>query len=301
MDTRQQARPPEATLPLVNIVGEKVALGPLRKDLIPIYTRWYNDFNTLRTLDAMPVPLAVELIEKWYERVIQRGETEIAFTVYARDTMRPIGNTGLNDIDYRNRTAEFGITIGESDARGKGYGTETAQLMLGYAFTVLGLHNVMLTVHEYNPAGIRAYTKAGFQEFRSPSREHIHGRQTLGRNPHGMLSDGVGPKPRARRNLQARRTAPETLAVAAVRPRHLTVHPRALTTRPRHLTVRPEPVEGQTVSTPRPQPLRGRSHFDPSASSGQAKLSTNGIFTVLPTKLECAMHPPRTFTQVGLK
>ncbi len=165
MDTRQQARPPVATLPLVNIVGEKVALGPLRKDLIPIYTRWYNDFNTLRTLGAMPVPLAVELIEKWYERVIQRGETEIAFTVYARDTMRPIGNTGLNDIDYRNRTAEFGITIGESDARGKGYGTETAQLMLGYAFTVLGLHNVMLTVHEYNPAGIRAYTKAGFQEF----------------------------------------------------------------------------------------------------------------------------------------
>ena len=171
MDTRQQARPPEATLPLVNIVGEKVALGPLRKDLIPIYTRWYNDFNTLRTLDAMPVPLAVELIEKWYERVIQRGETEIAFTVYEQDTMRPIGNTGLNDIDYRNRTAEFGITIGEPDARGKGYGTETAQLMLGYAFTVLGLHNVMLTVHEYNPAGIRAYTKAGwYNDFRTLSR-----------------------------------------------------------------------------------------------------------------------------------
>ena len=37
--------------------------------------------------------------------------------------------------------------------------------MLGYAFTALGLHNVMLTVHEYNPAGIRAYTKAGFHEF----------------------------------------------------------------------------------------------------------------------------------------
>ena len=84
MDTRQQARPPEATLPLVNIVGEKVALGPLRKDLIPTYTCWYNDFNTLRTLGAMPVPLTVGQEEKWYERVVAGGGNEVAFTVYER-------------------------------------------------------------------------------------------------------------------------------------------------------------------------------------------------------------------------
>ena len=35
--------------------------------------------------------------------------------------------------------------------------------MLDYAFTALGLHNVMLTVFEFNPAGIRAYEKAGFK------------------------------------------------------------------------------------------------------------------------------------------
>ena len=165
MDTKPQIESPAATPPLVNIVGEKVALGPLRKDLIPTYTRWYNDFNTLRTLGAMPVPLTVGQEEKWYERVVAGGGNEVAFTVYERNTMRPIGNSGLSDIDYRNRTAEFGITIGEPDARGKGYGTETAQLMLGYAFTALGLHNVKLTVHEYNLAGIRAYTKAGFKQY----------------------------------------------------------------------------------------------------------------------------------------
>ena len=36
--------------------------------------------------------------------------------------------------------------------------------MLDYAFTALGLHNVMLTIHEYNLAGRRAYEKAGFKE-----------------------------------------------------------------------------------------------------------------------------------------
>jgi RimJ/RimL family protein N-acetyltransferase len=37
--------------------------------------------------------------------------------------------------------------------------------MLDYAFTALGLHNVMLAVYAYNPAAIRAYVKAGFREF----------------------------------------------------------------------------------------------------------------------------------------
>jgi RimJ/RimL family protein N-acetyltransferase len=56
-------------------------------------------------------------------------------------------------VDHRNRSATFGILIGEPECRGKGYGTETTRLMLDYAFTTLGLHNVMLTVFEFNPAG----------------------------------------------------------------------------------------------------------------------------------------------------
>ncbi len=33
------------TRPIVNIVGRRVALGPLRRDLIPAYLRWFNDFH----------------------------------------------------------------------------------------------------------------------------------------------------------------------------------------------------------------------------------------------------------------
>ncbi len=36
--------------------------------------------------------------------------------------------------------------------------------MLDFAFPVLGLHNVTLTVYEFNLAGRRAYEKAGFRE-----------------------------------------------------------------------------------------------------------------------------------------
>jgi RimJ/RimL family protein N-acetyltransferase len=83
-----------------------------------------------------------------------------------------ISLTNLNGIDFRQGTAGFGLLIGEAEARGRGCGTETTGLMLDYAFTVLGLFNVMLHVYSYNEAALRAYLKAGFREFgrRSQSR-----------------------------------------------------------------------------------------------------------------------------------
>ncbi|MGH2387879.1 MAG: GNAT family N-acetyltransferase [Chloroflexota bacterium] len=150
--------------PVVNIVGELVALGPQRKDLLPVYQRWINDFQTVRHLGSYPRPLTFEQEEAW---LVDAGKAanEIGFTIYEKATWWPIGNTSLMTINYRNRTAVFGILIGEPDMRGRGYGTETARLTLDYAFTALGLHSVSLLVSAGNLAGRRAYAKAGFREF----------------------------------------------------------------------------------------------------------------------------------------
>jgi diamine N-acetyltransferase len=149
--------------PILNIEGDLVALGPLRRDLLPLYQRWINDLGTMRTLGVPPLPVTSEKEQDWYERQ-SKAEDDVPLTLYERETLRPIGNTGLHSVDYRNRSATFGILIGEPEYRGKGYGTETTRLMLDYAFTALGLHNVLLTVFPFNPAGIRAYRKAGFKE-----------------------------------------------------------------------------------------------------------------------------------------
>ena len=42
--------------PILNVVGELVALGPLRRDLLPLYQRWINDLGTMRTLGVPPLP-----------------------------------------------------------------------------------------------------------------------------------------------------------------------------------------------------------------------------------------------------
>ena len=149
--------------PIINIVGDKIALGPRRRDLIPLHQQWANDFAIARNLGPFG-PVTVERETAFYER-IATADTFISFVMYERATLRPVGSTELMHVEYRNGRADFGIFIGEKDARGKGYGTETTRLMLDYAFTALGLRNVALTVAAWNIAGQRAYAKAGFREY----------------------------------------------------------------------------------------------------------------------------------------
>jgi RimJ/RimL family protein N-acetyltransferase len=158
-------QPQEQTSPVISIVGEKVALGPIRRDLVPLYHRWINDFAVLRTLH-IPRPCTFEEVMAIHEEEVaeERKRRVVYFTVYDRETLLPIGRTDLGDINYRDRRAGFGIEIGEADYRGRGYGTEAVRLTLDYAFTALGLHNISLETWEYNLAAQRAYTKAGFRE-----------------------------------------------------------------------------------------------------------------------------------------
>jgi RimJ/RimL family protein N-acetyltransferase len=130
--------------PIFNIEGELVALGPLRREHTPLYLRWINDFSTTRTLGVPPRPMTLEQETAWYEQAAVDG-ARIGFTIYERATGRAIGNCGLHEVDLANRRTVVGIMIGEPEARGRGYGTEAMRLLLDYAFTVLGLHSVMLT------------------------------------------------------------------------------------------------------------------------------------------------------------
>jgi diamine N-acetyltransferase len=153
------------THPVLSIVGDKVALGPIRQDLVPLYHRWINDFAVLRTLH-IPRPSTLEEIQAAYETEVaqERQRKVVYFTIYDHTTLQPIGRTDLGDINYRDRSAGFGIEIGEADYRGRGYGTEATRLTLDYAFSALGLHSVNLETWEYNLAAQRAYAKAGFRE-----------------------------------------------------------------------------------------------------------------------------------------
>jgi diamine N-acetyltransferase len=167
---------PRLNAPVLNIVGEKVALGPLHRGLLPLLWRWENDFATVVLNGDDPVPRSVESVAAAFDPLI-RGERAdwVGFAIYELERVRPVGHANVRDFANRHRTAEFGLTIGEPDSRRKGYGTEATRLVLDYAFGVLGVHNVWLDTTSDNRAALRAYGRAGFKEIGRRREAHRFG------------------------------------------------------------------------------------------------------------------------------
>jgi diamine N-acetyltransferase len=164
-EMRMEPDTPLPDQPIFNIARNTVALGPHRRDLVPLYQKWYNDFSVMMPYLLQLRPRTREAQEAGFVGMSSPEPPSVHFTIYESATLRPIGVTFLDNIDTLYQLAEFNIFIGERDCWGKGYGTETTVLMLDYGFTLLGLHNITLRVDGYNERAIRAYTRAGFKEF----------------------------------------------------------------------------------------------------------------------------------------
>src|SRR3954447_9520294 len=98
------------------VVGEHVALGPLRRDLAATYARWMNQLEIRSGLASLALHTP-QSQEKWVEENVESGakrEPEaVEFTVYDRSDGMAVGTAGLFSIGHANSTAKFGIALGE--------------------------------------------------------------------------------------------------------------------------------------------------------------------------------------------
>lgn len=99
--------------------------------------------------------------ENWIKTRVETGQV-VQMVICDAAAGRPLGSVYIRDIDRTHNKAEYGIFIGEDDARGRGVGTAAARLMLRYCFEEEGLHRVYLRVLADNRQAIRSYEKAGF-------------------------------------------------------------------------------------------------------------------------------------------
>jgi len=146
------------------LVGERAALGPLRREHLPSFARWINDPEVRRGIAYRG--LANDDAElKWYEEMTEAGRmprpTAVGFAVHDAADGELVGVCGIEGIDHHFSRAELGIFLGQR--RGNGIGTEAVRLALDWAFMVVGLHNVILETYEFNEQARRAYERAGFR------------------------------------------------------------------------------------------------------------------------------------------
>jgi RimJ/RimL family protein N-acetyltransferase len=76
---------------------------------------------------------------------------------------RHIGNVMYYNIDAVRREAEIGITIGERDYWGRGYGTDVVLTLVRHILRVTGFRRIYLKTLDWNTRAQRAFEKAGFR------------------------------------------------------------------------------------------------------------------------------------------
>jgi len=103
-----------------------------------------------------------QMHEKWLREKIATGLVE-QFIVCLKDGDRPVGSSYLRDIDRDKMTAEYGIFIGEADARGIGLGSDILTATMDYALNELKLKKVRARAISDNLASIHIFEKYGFK------------------------------------------------------------------------------------------------------------------------------------------
>jgi RimJ/RimL family protein N-acetyltransferase len=85
-----------------------------------------------------------------------------------------IGTISLVDIDWKNRSASYGIMLGDVETRGKGYALDALMTILRYVFKELGLNRLEAEIIEYNQRSLALHTKKGGWKVEGKKSESIY-------------------------------------------------------------------------------------------------------------------------------
>ena len=124
---------------------------------------WFNDPEVRKYL-MIYEPMSRVKEERWFEALLDMRDRYFFVIETVRDeAWVSIGTVDLFRVDWKNRTANFGITLGEKSFWGQGLGTDATFTALLFAFQELNLNRVELEVFEYNLQAVRCYEKVGFR------------------------------------------------------------------------------------------------------------------------------------------
>ena len=125
------------------------------------YRSWMNDPAVMQYTESRFQAHSLEQIRQYVESV-QADAGSRFFAIVEKASGKHIGNIKIGHIHPVHRHADVGIIIGDKASWGKGYATESLQMVAGYARQSLHLHKLMAGIYANNIGSIQAFLKAGF-------------------------------------------------------------------------------------------------------------------------------------------
>jgi RimJ/RimL family protein N-acetyltransferase len=157
---------------LAMLKGEKVILRAFRREDLTRLWEFRNDVEgQFLVSNWPPEPQSLERMQADYDKEVSKGGSEgNSFAIEADG--KYIGGCALRSFERIAGCCELGIEIIDRDYWGHGYGRDAVRVLLDYAFRLINVHRVWLTVNGNNERAIRCYRACGFVE-EGRLREHI--------------------------------------------------------------------------------------------------------------------------------
>lgn len=138
----------------------QVYIRPIEVSDAELIIKWRNSENVKKYF-ILQENFTLEGQVKWINNIVNNGKA-FQFVIVEKASNRSVGSVYIRNVDQIHKKGEYGIFIGEDDARGKGYGTQAAKLIIKYAFNEKKLHRIYLRVFSDNYRAISSYKKVGF-------------------------------------------------------------------------------------------------------------------------------------------
>jgi UDP-4-amino-4,6-dideoxy-N-acetyl-beta-L-altrosamine N-acetyltransferase len=139
------------------------------EDIIEVVRNWRNSNQVSRYMITNHY-ITIEEHQRWIQKL---RTTNTAKAWLIRYKGKPVGLASLSDIDYVNKTTDWGFYIADESVRGKGIGSATLYMLMDYIFVTLGLHSMSTFVLENNKVALRMYEKFGFIKDQKTSQQLI--------------------------------------------------------------------------------------------------------------------------------
>ena len=147
------------------IIGERIYLRAFEPDDYRLINKWRNDPEINKYLGGNTFLVSSEREKKSIENKIFDDTKDIYFAICDIQSKKLIGYSSINNIDYRNLKAEWGgILIGDKEFLGKGFGKESAALMLRFLFDQYPINKCYAYCLEEHPITKKLFSSLGFKQ-----------------------------------------------------------------------------------------------------------------------------------------
>jgi nitroreductase/RimJ/RimL family protein N-acetyltransferase len=152
----------------IMIKGKKTIIRPIALEDAEVFTKWWNNGEVMNSV-GYPDGLGIteKEVRKDFEKEITEREqgfpNQRRFVILNRETGQPAGEISFSKRDYKKRSVNIGIKIGEPSEQGKGLGKDALQIFMNYLYERYNLRSIQLDTLAENLEARRFYKDLGFE------------------------------------------------------------------------------------------------------------------------------------------